>query len=61
MKVRINSMSLCFDVAYCLYAETDFGLHMTRDRVDAYYMHAKVFFCVSMHDFFDVIFIRELM
>uniref|UniRef100_A0A672MF62 Globin domain-containing protein n=1 Tax=Sinocyclocheilus grahami TaxID=75366 RepID=A0A672MF62_SINGR len=28
MKVHINSTSLCFDLAYCLYAEIDFGVHM---------------------------------
>ncbi len=30
MKVRINSTKLCVDLAYCLYAEIDFGV---RNRV----------------------------
>ncbi len=31
MKVCINSMSLCFDLAYCLYANIGFGVHMIRN------------------------------
>ncbi len=34
MKVRINSTSLCFDLAYCLFAEIDFGVHMIRNGYD---------------------------
>ncbi len=31
MKVRINSTSLWFDLAYYLYAEIDFVVHMIRN------------------------------
>ncbi len=30
MKMRINSTRLRFDLAYCLYAEIDFSVHMIR-------------------------------
>ncbi len=31
MNVRINTTSFCFYLAFYLYAEIDFGVHMIRD------------------------------
>ncbi len=31
MKVRIDTTSFCFYLAFYLYAEIDFGVHMIRD------------------------------
>ncbi len=42
MKVRINTTSFCFYLAFYLYAEIDFGVHMIRD---AYRIRCVGVFC----------------
>ncbi len=34
MKVRISNTSFCFYLAFYLYAEMDFGVHMIRSGLD---------------------------